>query len=271
MDVAILLLLPLVGGYLFSGSCNLTRYLASREQGHRLYFRAALWGFVLFVLALVLRQWLKAEFETYRAVEAKFHGLIGPYFKDPDKGYSFDLTVAAVGALLLSVPVSKLWNLFYWRGTALAKAISHDYFEQLLNEAVARTIPIAVSMKGRKVYVGFVTQTFDPSHDRKWIKILPLVSGYRDNDTMRIVFVTNYRDAYGTIDPANRAAPLAAPLGHLAPKDFGIVLPVDEIQSANLFDLVAYKAFKTGQLAGKASATSQPVGVRRSSVPNNTR
>lgn len=256
MDVAVLLLLPLVGGYLFSNSCNLTRYLASREEGHRLYFRAAFWGFALFLLAIFLRQWLKADLDTYRAAETNFRAWVTPYMKDAEKGYTFDLTAAAVGSLLLAFPVAKVVNLFCWRGWALAKAIRHDDFERLLNEAVERTIPIALTMKSRKVYVGFVMQTFDPSRDRKWIKILPLVSGYRDSTTLRMQFVTNYRDAYGAVEPQDPAAPLAPPLGHLAPKDFGIVLPVDNIESANLFDLIAYKSFKTGPT--RASAPQGP-------------
>lgn len=263
MDVAVLLLLPLVGGYLFSRWCNATRYLASREEGHRLYFRAAFWGFFLFVIVLVLRHWLKTDYEIYRGLEAKFRALVVPYLKEPEKGYPFDLTVAAIATLLVAWPIAKAINIFYWRGRALANAIKHDDFEQLLNEAAARDMPVALSMSSRKVYVGFVVQTFDPAHERKWIKILPLLSGYRDKDTLRLEFVTNYRDAYGTADPANAGAPLPAPLGHLAPKDFGIVLPVDDVQSANLFDVEAYKSFKTGPAATPPVPPSPQPTLRR--------
>lgn len=264
MDVAVLLLLPLVGGYLFSSNCNLTRYLASREEGHRLYFRAAFCGLLLFLLILVVRQWLKADFELYRTLELKVRALVSGYLKEPDKTYAFDLTIAAVASVLMGWPVAKIVNVFYWRGPALAKAIKHDDFERLLNEAVTRTIPVCLTMSSRKVYVGFVMQTFDPAHDRKWIKILPLVSGYRDKDTLRIQFVTNYRDAYGSADPAQPAAALPEPLDHMAPKDFEVVLPVDNIESANLFDLVAYKSFKTGAVA---AAPSTPPGEPEAATP----
>jgi hypothetical protein len=261
MDVAVLLLLPLVGGYAFSRACNVSRYLAAREEGHRLYFRSAFWGFALFVTALLIRLLLVANFELYRNLEDEFRDVIAPYLKEPEKGNPFQLTIIAVGALLIGAPLGKLLNIVFWRGPALARAIKHDDFEVLLNEAVGRTTPVALSMSSRKFYVGFITQTFDPSHDRKWITILPLVSGYRDKDNLRVVFVTNYQDIYGQIDPANAAQPLPSPLGHLAPKDFGIVLPVEDVQSANLFDLVAYKTFKTGPLSGPSSA--QPKKKKR--------
>lgn len=263
MDVAVLLLLPLVGGFIFSSSFNPTRYLASREEGHRLYFRAAFFGLGLFVVVVFLRQWLKADFEFYRALEGKLRALLAGYLKDAEKPYAFDLTIVAVESVLISWPLAKLCNFFYWKGPALARAIKHDDFEQLLNEAVSRTLPIALSMSSRKVYVGFVMQTFDPAHDRKWIKILPLVSGYRDKDNLQIQFVTNYHDAYGRVDPAQPDARLAGPLRHLAPKDFGIVLPVDNIESANLFDLEAYKRFKTGRVGGGAAPNVPAAGLRR--------
>jgi hypothetical protein len=263
MDVTVLLLLPLVAGYFFCRQCNLTRYLVSREEGHRLYFRAALYGFVLFLLVLMLRQWLEAHFPTFKLLEGKFRALLLPYLKDADKSYTFDISVAAVGSVIVALPIAKLVNVLYWRGRALANAIKHDDFEQLLNDAVARTIPVAVTMLSRKVYVGFVTQTFDPGHDRKWIKLLPLVSGYRDKDNLRIEFVTNYRDAYGSVDPTNPGAALPAPLGHLAPKDFGVVLPLGRIESANLFDLVAYKSFKTGPTTLATGPTPPLAALRR--------
>lgn len=249
MDVAVLLLLPLVGGYAFSRTWNLTRFLAAREEGHKLYFRAAFWGVALFAISSLIRLWLTADVEAYRSVESSLRDQITPYLKEPEKGNPYQLTITAIWALFLGAPLGKLLNLVYWRGFALKHAIQHDDFEMLLNEAVDRTIPIALTMKSRKVYVGFVTQTFDPSHDRKWISILPLVSGYRDSDNLRIVFVTNYQDVYGKVGPVEVDKPLPGKLGHLAPKDFGIVLPVDDVQSANLFDLTAYKSFKTGPVA----------------------
>ena len=54
MDFAVLLFLPLVGGYIFARTCNFTRYKVPREDGHRLYFRSGFWGVALFIAALAL-------------------------------------------------------------------------------------------------------------------------------------------------------------------------------------------------------------------------
>lgn len=243
MDAAVLLLLPLVGGYAFARVFNATRYLAAREEGHRLYFRAAFWGFALFLMSLLLRLLLTAESQHYRDLEESLRSLLTPFIKDADKGNPLLITLTSIGALVLGVPLGKFLNLFFWEGYWLKKAIQHDYLEQLLNRATAERRPIAIAMKSRKVYVGFVLRTFDPAQDRKWIAILPLASGYRDKDDLRLAFTTNYQDVYGNILPTDGHLQLPSPLAHLSPKDFEVILPFDEVQSINLFDLVAYNAF----------------------------
>jgi hypothetical protein len=55
MDVAAVFALSLLGGYFFASYWRLTAFSTKREEGHHLYFRAALFGVVLFLLALFLR------------------------------------------------------------------------------------------------------------------------------------------------------------------------------------------------------------------------
>lgn len=50
-----LLLLPLLGGYLFVRKCNRTRYSALRSENYRLLFLAAEFGLYLLMLAAGLR------------------------------------------------------------------------------------------------------------------------------------------------------------------------------------------------------------------------
>lgn len=259
MDVTVLLLLPLVGGYVFARAWNVTRYLSAREEGHRLYFRAAFFGVVLFVVVAVVRFWLIAKSPWYRDIEKELRDVLTPYLyvKDSTKTDPFPIALIAVVALMVGWPLGKALNVVCWKGYFLAKAIEGDYLEVLLSRAATIRMPISMTLKSRKVYVGFVLQTLDPVKDRKWITILPLASGYRDKDTSRLVFVTNYQDVYGNDRPADAAAKLPKPLDHLAPTDFEITIPVSELQSVNLFDLVAYKAFKTRAFA-KGSQDESP-------------
>lgn len=259
MDVTVLLFLPLVGGYAFARTCNVTRYLSAREEGHRLYFRAAFFGVGLFVVVAVVRFWLITKFAWYRDIEKELRDILMPYLyvKDSTKTDPFPIALIALFALVAGGPLGKALNVIFWKGRFLAKAIEGDYLEVLLSRAATIRMPVSMTLKSRKVYVGFVLQTLDPVKDRKWITILPLLSGYRDKDTSRLVFVTNYQDVYGNNRPVDGAAKLPKPLDHLAPTDFEITIPVGELQSVNLFDVVAYKAFKTGAF-GTATQDDSP-------------
>lgn len=62
------------------------------------------------------------------------------------------------------------------------------------------------------------------------------MSGFRDKDSGKAEFTTFYDLMYEHISNGNAA--------HLSPEDFEIVLPLNEIQSANLFDTDAYELFK---------------------------
>ena len=47
-------------------------------------------------------------------------------------------------------------------------------------------------MLNSKVYVGLITSNFDPAFDRKYIRLLPILSGYRDSETKEVTFTHNY-------------------------------------------------------------------------------
>ena len=61
MDVALVLILPVIGGYYFASYWNFTKFRCAREDGHRLYFRAALYGTILFLIAYLLREQKKVK------------------------------------------------------------------------------------------------------------------------------------------------------------------------------------------------------------------
>jgi len=256
VDVAVLLLLPVVGGYLFARTWNVTRYATAREDGHRLYFRAAFYAVVLFTISNQLRILLLLYFPWYRDFEKALYGVLEQLLKDVDKPYQIPLAIASVYAMFIAVPLGALLNIVCWKAPFLRKAVLRDDFERLLHDAVRRTVPIAVTMENRKVYVGFVLRTFDPMHARKSLALLPLVSGFRSENDGRLQVTTKYTDLYGGQPPHDGARRLAPPLQHLTIQDFEIVLPVDKIHSLGLFDMVAYARFNQTRSASEADLAS---------------
>jgi hypothetical protein len=69
------------------------------------------------------------------------------------------------------------------------------------------------------------------------VKILPVASGYRDNEDKRLKFTTAYSNIY------ERMLENHPSVAHVQPSDFEIVIPYREIESANIFDPQIYNSF----------------------------
>jgi hypothetical protein len=124
----------------------------------------------------------------------------------------------------------------------------NDYLEVLLERALRETRQVSVSTRSSKVYIGFVTSNFDPAYERKFIRLLPTSSGYRDSDTQELVLTTDYAKVYQQIIQQNNAFLLGGV------EDFQIVIPVAEIASANLFDPSAYQRFQEPGVPSESAA-----------------
>jgi len=248
LEIAILVLLPLVGGYIFASNWDFTRYHLAREDGHRLYFRAAFWGVALFAAFMLVHILFYHFTDSYQKLILYVRRQLDPWFKDYEKGNPVDFAVVATVSMLLAYPLANLLNLIFHRKQVawIFRAIKHDDIERILHRAASERRPIAVTMANRKVYVGFVLRTFDPAKLRKSISVLPLMSGYRMEADGRLKFTTFYTQIYGTdAHPAHGAqANLPKPLEHMSPQDFEVALPLELVQSLSLFDLTAYKQFQ---------------------------
>jgi hypothetical protein len=98
--------------------------------------------------------------------------------------------------------------------------------------------------------MGLVVRAPNPTDQSKSLRLLPLLSGYRNKDTQTVTFTTDYLKVLEKISQDG------AGLDHLDSEDFEVVLPGKEISSAHLFDLVAYEHFGLGIKAQKESAMS---------------
>lgn len=254
MDPTVLLILPLVGGYIFAYRWNACRFHGAREEGHRLYFRAAFYGASLLLAALFLRTAALGYFDSYDGWEANVRAHIAGFLKK-EAG-----TDAPLFALLCSYAFaigSFAWlplNFLLGKNLWLKAAVEEEgELEQLLHRAVARGRPILLTMDNRKVYVGLVRRTPEPRQSvSRTIWLLPLISGYRD-EKGKVRFTTYYDQIYATI---NDVGPT-----DLTAEDFELVLPADSVQSAHLFDPSTYARFQ--KLPRPAAMSSEELEKER--------
>lgn len=219
------LLLPLLGGYVFITYWNYTRFSARRYSGERLLIHAALAGVFLLVLSYAIVLLLSAKLP---GLASTWHSWV-----------PFKHSGTSLGALLLGTTLWLPLNLVFRKETELRRTIAdwNDYLEELLTDALENTRQVAITLNNGKVYVGFVVRTFDPAYDRKYIVILPTMSGYRAETTHRLTFNTDYTRVYQALMGEDESRLVRGV------DDFQIVVPVSQVGSANLFDWEAYQRF----------------------------
>lgn len=222
-----LLLLPLLGGFLLLHRAYLWRYYLVRFDGHRLIFFSAAAGVALLAastIATYLLTWglpsslrLWHEFVPFahsgKAFGAFFLGLVLP---------------EAINRV-------KPWN----KPSRAQKAIQYfgNELELLVLRSMDLEVPVLLTLGTGKIYVGYATQLFNPDIERKYLKILPVMSGYRDRTTLEARFTTDYEEVLA------RAKDHDSAFHDLLDKDFEIVFPVSDIKSVSLFDARAYEEF----------------------------
>jgi hypothetical protein len=223
----LLLLFSLAGGYAFLQLCYFFKHRWDALEWERNTFEAALVGGVLFVLVrgavpfLEHQAWLERVRDLIR--------LAIPY----------QYSASFVGALVAGGIVAGVVNLVIPREKAIRLAVQHHGGELLilLQDAAQRPAPVSLTMTNRKVYIGFVMAP--PSPKYPYTKLLPTVSGYRRDGSLNMVLETKYWPVYEDLERRQQRGEM---LG-VDPEDFGIVLPIADICSANLFDDATYSRY----------------------------
>jgi hypothetical protein len=232
------LLLPLLGGYVFITYWNHTRFTAKRYSGERLLIHAALAGVVLLGLSYMITRLISFYCPT---IYSLWHEVV-----------PFDHAGPSLGALLLGAGGWPVMNLLTDEAKEIAATIkeSNDYLEILLNGAQEETRSVAITLKNGKVYIGLVVASFNPAYERKYILLLPTTSGYRESGTHALVLTTDYTAVYDELMASDQLDVLQRS------GDFQTVIPVAEILTASLFDYPTFERFSAH--AGGAVSSPPP-------------
>lgn len=281
---AALAFVPLLAGYVFISTWLATKYLIKREDSQKLYIRAAFWGLWLFLLALAFsfhhKDLIQSELGFLSATiesvpfEAKTEkidsafwilvltvtlliGLAGGYALNWITAF---IVIPKKELLRLSINLIKgrqhhFLSDIYGHATrnAVKKAIlvMNADLELILLRAMEENMPVSVTLGHGKVYVGLITGSIDPGDKRDMLRLLPLVSGYRKSEGLKITFTTSYISLYEIC--ANDTT-----LSHLDSGKFEIIFPYSEIKSINLFDINAYNAFQKTYNQSTLQEADQP-------------
>jgi len=134
-----------------------------------------------------------------------------------------------------------------------------------LDRCARRQHPIMLTQSSGKVYVGYVITTSFQETD--WIRILPVYSGYRD-DQHHFIIETDYSWILDLPSERGRYEDEDSPLK----EDFSVLVKLDTLTSAHPFDLrthntnsFAYAESPLDFAAQKVSASTTPFEVKNPS------
>jgi hypothetical protein len=216
-----LLLLPLLGGFLFFSHWYRTAYFAKRQDKERLLLYSSLWGLLFLAASLIastvipcfpklveLRRWW-----AFNTPPIQYSGI---------SSFAFLLSISSLGVLNL------LKSSEAEKKVGERVILQHGgQLEKLLYRSLIEKKRVMVTLKNGKVYIGRVTISLTPERDKDFL-LLPVKSGYREGDKQRLVITTHYDEAYSQIEEHEPEY-----LNMIA--DFGVVIPISEVLTASLY------------------------------------
>lgn len=243
--VAALLLVVLASGFIYSTICLPVRYFSAREIGHRLYFRSTVYALFLLVSAFLV--FLRVSLVLGVELPVSDLYLLPSLLLGGEWGYLIQLLTVPL-AIVFSLSINVVFSIPFFTEWLLSRAIEHRDFEKLVFQSLKKSLPMMITLTDGKVYVGFAVASPDPSLERKFLRILPLISGYRGDVDKKVEFTTYYDEIIEAVQNSSDEK-----LSYRTLEDIEVVLPSDAVISAHLFDLTIHSMF-----TGDYEADSDP-------------
>lgn len=241
-----LLIIPLLvsGSLLVTSPYNIKLfYRLHRYDGQLLYMKVATYGVYSFIFAVVFAYATKYLFPSFTAATWVSHLIDGS--ADPKENritsWLILLSVATCGIAIIWLQICRLRMFMAAKAISsssvdgdisiafakqlirlneLEKLLSDGSLGQLFFDSATTGSPVLISLKSRKVYVGTVNMISEPNEKQGpnlEISISPIMSGYRDKDTLRVLFSNDYNDLDGI--------------------DTSIIFPLSEVSHASWFNM----------------------------------
>jgi len=243
---ALLLLTVVVSGFLICNYDLQYFYKIHRYQGQYLYFQSALLGFncllifsiVVFIIHNVFPSAIhlvQSFLDFSNLEELKSSGFDDSKFDVIAYGWFICISLGTILTAWIWCLWKRAWlflkagNLDNAKIILMSQLLSDSPMDKLLFDSYINCDPVMLTLESRKVYVGIVTSLGEPNESYgmdQEISLLPILSGYREKDTLEVKFVTHY-------DKVN--------------EDLLIVIKQDQLLALCWFDLGIYEKLNTSE------------------------
>lgn len=224
---------PLLSGFYFLIRYDYKKYKYQRVDSQILIFHSILYGILIFFGIYSIRIVLSLLFPNL------IPSLYTLLYRLPIREQDFLWTslICFASTIIITCMLNYIYDkyeYFCWQ-KPVQKAIDEigDELEQLFKLSFLDKQLIQITLKNNKVYVGFADSILPPK-DSNYLKIVPLISGYRKPKTKEIEFTTEYLDAldFYESNPSKYNS-----------FDMDIIVMQNEILTAQAFDLDIFRLF----------------------------
>ncbi len=228
-----LLLLPLIGGYIFLITFTVTKLYHQRIERQRLIFNSVIAGLFLSILGFCIDAILFQQFGFLLKMRSYAAQLIP--FEHAGINQS-------IGIFLLSYPLARFANLIYSKKKALKYVVEkwgtpqEKFFWNSLNAKQDADKLVMLTTKNNKVYIAYINKISEPI-GHSFVSLIPNISGYRDKETQELIITTNYLPILKRIIEEGKKSEID--------DKFGIIIPLSEIQMVSKFDFNIFGEFQS--------------------------
>jgi hypothetical protein len=232
---AFLILPVLVSGFIVCKYSPEYYYKIHRYRGQYLYFTSAYLGVIALlifsVLVFLIHKFVPSSIFIFTLLEPLLSGIWLEKTKADLVTFAW-IILFSLGTILISF----LWSFFskiklkFKAGTLensrivlMSKVLSDNPMDKLFFESYLYSRPLLLSLDSGKVYVGTINSLGELNESDGMdqdISLIPIMSGYRNKDTLEVNFTTYY-EAINT--------------------DLNIVIRQQQILTASWFDFDVYK------------------------------
>ena len=212
------MLLPVLAGYWFLSRTHvLKRAYTDDKSNYELFFASAIFGVAFFVVG-----WLLVALLGVVAPHIAWLAGILDLWREVAPFNQSDAIALAIGIAFVSSRVTNAW-ITDKEAAARWASENESRMGWIFRESLERRQLLEVSLTNGKSYVGFVVDQ-DPRGWEQDVALLPVLSGYRNTKTKRLVLTKNYA--------ASRPRSL---------EDYAVVLPTNEVVSVCRFDVSVHR------------------------------
>ncbi|EPD3276215.1 hypothetical protein ACR9PF_003668 [Cronobacter sakazakii] len=240
---AFLIIPLLVSGFIVITTHPFHFFRLHRYDGQLLYMKAAKYGLWCLVWSVFIAFIIKYYFPTAHLVTdvSQSLGLGESLYQKRITGWLIFLSCTSVLLAWLSGVIANwfttlrsqmIYKFFYKKDISIEESkelvklrtlqdlVTEGSMDSVFFDSLIDRKSILVSMTNKKVYVGIVNALGEPNEKdgpNQQISILPIMSGYRDKDTLNVYFTNDYNNIEGY--------------------DTSVIIPVSQITQVSWFTM----------------------------------